>query len=153
MSMKAYEEFAQAPLAFPIGGKVYTVPALGLQESIRLERLLSGDEKFPDGAPAEDLWKIVLGPVWDQMVEDNVPSPAAARAGMAALTDFRLGRDAAEAAWEAGDNPEALAAAMAAKATQTSTPKPAASKRSRGTASATPTQKPASSRATTSRKR
>ena len=152
MSLKAWEDFAQEPLAFPIGRKVYTVPPIGLVEAIKLEQVLSGDDKSLEGAPAEDLWRLVLGPVWDQMVKDNVPSEAAARAGMAALADFRMGRDAAEAAWEAGDNPEALAAAMAAKVTQASTPKPAASKRSRATASATPTPKPATTRRTTSPK-
>lgn len=114
MALKAYEELVAEPLVFPIGGKLYAHKAIGIAAGMRLAGVLTGDDKSLNELPAQELWKLVLGPLWDQMVADDVPAEAVARAGMAALGDFQYGRDTAVAMWESGDSPEALAARVAA---------------------------------------
>ena len=114
MPLKAYEEFAQEPLAFPVGGKVYVVPPLGFTDGIRLQRVLAGEDDSLTDAPAEDGWRLVLGSAFDEMVADKVPIEAIARAGFTAMTDFQFGREQAERVWEAGLDPKALAAAVTA---------------------------------------
>ena len=148
MPLKAYEDFAQEPLAFPINGKTYTLAPVGFREGIKLQRVLAGEDDSLNDAPAEEAWRLVLGPAYDEMVADNVPMEALSRAGLAALADFRYGREAAERTWESGLDPKALEAALEAAA-QTP-PKRPASPRSRSTASATKTRKRASTSATTS---
>lgn len=148
MPLKAYEEFAEEPLAFPIAGKTYTVPTVSFRDGIKLQRVLSGEDKSLNDAPAEEAWRLVLGAAYDEMVADNVPMEALSRAGLAALSDFQFGRESAERVWESGLDPKALQAALAAA----EKPSPA-SKRSRSTASATRTRKRASSPSTTSRKK
>ena len=118
MSLKAYEEFAEEPLTFPIGGKRYTVPPLGFRDGIRLQRIIAGEDHSLDNAPAEDGWKLVLGTAWDEMVADDVPIEALSRAGLTAVADFQFDRAAAERVWEAQISPEALAAAVAANRKQ-----------------------------------
>jgi hypothetical protein len=150
MPLKAYEEFAQEPLAFPVNGKIYVVAPLGYKEGIKLTRVLSGEDKSLEDAPADDVWRLVMGPTYDEMVADNVPIEALSRAGLATLADFNFGREMAEKTWESGLDPKALEAALAAaKAAETR----AASKRSPSTASAGKTRKRASSKATTSPKK
>lgn len=150
MPLKAYEEFAAEPLAFPIAGKTYTVGPVGFREGIKLQRVLVGEDDSLDDAPAEEAWRLVLGPVYDEMVADNVPIEALSRAGLAALADFRFGREAAERTWESGLDPKALEAAVAAAAKAQSL---ADSPPSPSTGSGTKTRKRASLKATTSQKR
>lgn len=146
MSLKAYEEFAEEPLAFPIGGKIYTVPPLGFEDGIRLQRVLHGDDTSLDGLPVEEGWKLVLGTAWDEMVAAKVPMEALSRAGLAGLADWQYGRKTAETVWEANVSPEALAAAVAAS--QNSSP---GTQPSPSTASGNRTQRRAASKRTTSR--
>jgi len=145
MSLKAYEEFAEEPLAFPIGGKVYTVPPLGFEDGIRLQRVLAGDDTSLNGLPVEEGWKLVLGTAWDEMVTDKVPMEALSRAGLAGVADFQYGRKMAETVWEADVSPEALAAAVAAN--QNSSP---GTRPSHSTALGNRTQRRAASKRTTS---
>jgi len=128
MALKAYEEFAEEPLAFPIGQKVYVVPALSYHKGIRLTRIFTGEDHSLDGKLAEEGWKLVMGAAWDEMAADDVPMDAMARAGLAALSDFQFGREAAERVWESNISPEALAAAVAANRKERRT-KPTPSKR------------------------
>jgi hypothetical protein len=154
MPLKAYEEIAPEPLAFPINGKLYVVPPVGFQTGLRLTEIIQAGPSVQTPETAEDLWRMILGPAYDEMKTDDVPGDALARAGFAALTDFQFGRDAAEAVWESGADPKALAAVMLDRA-KPKTPAPAkrpASPRSRSTASGSRT-KTASTRSTTSRKR
>lgn len=150
MALKAYEEIAPEPLAFPIGGKLYTVPPVGFQTGLRLTEMIQAGPQVQSKETAEDLWRMILGPAYEEMKADNVPGDALARAGFAALTDFQFGRDAAEAVWESGADPKALTEIMLKRAAEKTPP---ASTRSRSTASGTRTRKPASTRSTTSRTR
>jgi hypothetical protein len=148
MALRPYEELAPEPLAFPINGKVYTVPPVGYREGLRLTEMIQTGPTGKFEESAEDVWRMVLGPTYDQMKADNVPGDALARAAFTALTDFQFGRDAAEVVWESGLDPKALSEAMAKRTAA----KPPASTRSRSTASA-PRTKTASTRRTTSRTR
>ena len=147
MPLKAYEEFAQEPLAFPISGKVYVVPPLGFTDGVRLQRVLAGEDDSLNNAPAEEGWRLILGTAWDEMVADNVPIEAIARAGFTAMTDFQFGREQAERVWEAGLDPKALAEAVTAAREQLTglTPSPS-------TGAANGTRKRASTTTTSSRK-
>lgn len=109
MTLKAFEDFAPEPLAFPIGGKLYTVPPLGYRQGIQLQQAIS--DGISIGTP-EDEWRLVLGSAWDEMTADNVPLGALSRAALATMADYRFGRDAAERVWES--DPEALAVALTA---------------------------------------
>src|SRR5690348_8444065 len=147
MPLKAYEEFAQEPLTFPISGKSYVVPPLGFTDGIRLQRVLAGEDESLNNAPAEDGWRLVLGSAFDEMVADKVPLEAIARAGFTAMTDFQFGREQAERVWEAGLDPKALAEAVTAAREaldKDSTP-------SSSTGAASGTRKRASSTGTSSR--
>jgi hypothetical protein len=148
MPLKAYEEFAQEPLTFPISGKAYVVPPLGFTDGIRLQRVLAGEDESLNNAPAEDGWRLVLGPAFDEMVADKVPLEAIARAGFTAMTDFQFGREQAERVWEAGLDPKALAEAVTAAREALDE----ASTQSSSTGAANGTRKRASSTGTSSRK-
>lgn len=121
MPLKAYEDFAPEPLAFPISGKMYVAPQIGVADGLLLQRAIEGKDDSLNDAPPEVLWRKVLGAAWDEMMADNVPIEAASRAALAALADFQYGRSEAERVWEAGISPEALAARVAASR-QESTP-------------------------------
>ena len=115
MSFKPYEP--TPPLVFPVAGKEYTVVPIDerdFTEGLRWQQIFGGAEPEP---PNADQPKLVLGTIFDEMVKDGVPINAIARAAFATLTDYRLGRSAAEKAWESGIDPEALAAAVAASQT------------------------------------
>lgn len=145
--MRDYESFANDPLVFPIRGKHYPAVEVGIDLGMRLSGITTGAAE--QDMPAVDLWRLVLGDSWDQMVADGVPLDAATRAGMAAIADFQHGREYALVVWETGNDPKALTEHMAAKAKAEGN---RATRRSRSTASASKTPSPASSKATTSRK-
>lgn len=134
MALSAYESFANDPLVFPIGGKKYTLKPVSIPNGRILANLISGKDKKLNSAPSEELWKLVLGDLWDQFEQDGVPIEAATRAGLTALADFQYGRDAAEAAWEAGADPKALQEYMAKR------PSNRAQRRSTSTAAAKKTR-------------
>jgi hypothetical protein len=108
MALSAYESFANGPLVFPIGGKNYTLKPVTIPNGRILAGLINGTDKKLSAAPAEELWKLVLGDLWDEFIEDGVPLHAATRAGLTALAEHQYGRPSAEAAWEAGADPKAL---------------------------------------------
>jgi len=135
MALSAYETFANEPLVFPIGGKKYTLQPVSIANGRILANLISGRDKKLSTQPGEVLWKLVLGDLWDQFEADGVPAEAATRAGVTALAEYQYGRDAAEAAWEAGADPKALQAYM-----ETKHPANRAQRRSTGTAAAKKTR-------------
>lgn len=104
--LREYDEFADGPLQFPIRGKVYEAPEVSMELGFRLTAIVNGDAE--QDLPAKDLYRLVLGDAWDQMVADGVPLDAAMRAGLAAVNDFTYGREYAVASWEAGLNPKAM---------------------------------------------
>jgi hypothetical protein len=144
MAFKDFREFAD-PLRLPIDGKTYEVPPVPARLGIQLLGLAKGDD-VPELASLSgmDLWKALLGSAWDEMVADDVPMSAIARAGLTALADYQQGRAVAEVVWEGGIDPERMAARVAALLTD-STPSTTTDE-----ASTTPTR--ASTSGTTSRR-
>lgn len=62
----------------------------------------------------DDMNKALLGPLYDQMVADGVPFEALVMAGQVATHDFLYGRAAAEAYWNSGGDPKAVAETLPA---------------------------------------
>jgi hypothetical protein len=105
--LREFTEFADGPLRFPYKGKVYEAPEVGIKLGMRLNGITN------EGAEADlnikDLLPDLLGDAWLQMVEDDVPLDLAIRAGATVLADFQFGRTYAEAMWETGADPKAMA--------------------------------------------
>jgi hypothetical protein len=137
MALSEYESLAAEPLVFPIQGKKYTLKPVNIPNGRLLSQIIEGKDKKLSALPAEELWKLALGDLWAEFEADGVPAAAAVRAGIAALADFRYGRDTAEAAWEAGADPKAIEKYLETK----DQPKPNRAQRrstSTGTAKKTP---------------
>lgn len=134
---------AAAPLELPINGNTYRIPPLGHLDEIRIRdeqaRIGNGEASTFTN---EDFLAVVLGDVLARMRADNVPDKAIVHAASVAHADALYGRDTAESLWEHGPDPEALAAAMAAYASSTTSPSTA------GAASST--KRPANTRSTKS---
>lgn len=105
-----YDTFSAGPLEFPYRGKTYTVTLPDFDTGATLTRITSGEDTEFRAKPVQEIWKLLLGPTWDEMVTDRVPFTFIARCGLTALTDFQYGRDLAKAAWKAGGDPKALQA-------------------------------------------
>jgi len=123
MPLKAFEQVAPEPLIFPVGEHKYTIPPVGYLKGLRLQGMLNGTDHTMEAESPDVLWEFVLGDVWAQMKADDAPLEAMNRVAFATLTDFQLGREAAEKVWESGIPPEALAAVQAAIQTETEQPK------------------------------
>jgi hypothetical protein len=108
-----WESFAQEPLKLKIGGREYELPPVSARLGIGIATGV-WDEK-----PMLELWMALLGPVYDEMLDNDVPYDALTRAGMVALADHQTGRQYALLLWEKGTVPEALAALTAADGTET----------------------------------
>jgi hypothetical protein len=139
--VKSWEDVAPEPLTFPIGGKNYTIPELDYRAMLTLQKIRAGESTEYDDAPAEVTWRLVMGTAWDEMTADNVPGEAIGRAGLATLAYFEQGPDVAEAIWESGVDPKALAAAILSRNAPT---------RPTSTDEASETPSPASSSGTSS---
>lgn len=124
MALRPYEEII-GPLEFPYNGKVYSLPHVPFDASTKLTAILSGKDKTFAKKPVIELWKLALGPLYDEMVADNVPLALVARAGLTAVTDWKQGREVAEIAWETGGNPAAIEAYVAATLAAAKDPEPA----------------------------
>lgn len=135
---------ASDPLVLPINGNTYRIPALGHLDAIRIREEMDGIGR--GDAPQisnDEFLSMVLGGQLARMRADNVPDKAIVHAATVAHTDALTGRVAAEALWEKGPNPEALAAAIqAVSAGSTISPSTAAAGSS--------TKRRASTKATTS---
>lgn len=128
--LKEYDEFSQGPLIFPIRGKKYAAPEISIELGFRLSGITTGQSD--QDMPSLDMYKLLLGPVWDEMEADGVPLDAASRAALTTLNDFLYGRDYAIAFWETGLDPKATAALMSKQGNR-------AQRRSKRTATATKT--------------
>ncbi|NUO58999.1 MAG: hypothetical protein HOV78_20250 [Hamadaea sp.] len=162
----ALKRFTPEPLVFPMpNGTDYEVPSVDIDRGWRLSQLLARTPAQLEKAKEtdEDLFKLALtDELWDRMKADGVSSTLAFRAGMAALAHYQIlesasgsleavhtaAMEAAEAIWESGIHPEAVAAWAAANMTTTS---PATAEESAETASTSGTSSPKKATARRSR--
>ena len=145
--MKSWDDVRPDRLAFPIGGKVYTVRDLPYQSMLTIQKARAGEPSDLDSADGDATWRLVMGATYDEMVADNVPGEALLRAGYATLAFFEGGPEIAESIWESGVDPKALEAALSAALAAKAEPKPPSSM---AAATGTPTR--ASSSGTSSRR-
>lgn len=145
-----YSEFAEGPLRFPINGKVYELPPIGIEDGIVLAGIVSGKNKAAQKMEGVELWKLLLGPLWDEMIADGVPLEAATRVGLTALADRQYGREMAEITWETGADPKALQPYLRKQAAAQGN---RATRRSNSTGGAKKTPSRASTKGTKSRRR
>jgi hypothetical protein len=130
------------PLIVPVRGKEYTLPAVTLSDGLKIHASRN------NGAALEyqELYRIILGDVHEQMLADHVPGDVVDRVFLTAYTDFTSGRDSAEEVWQNGV-PKALRDAAkevlavlnqpAAEATEAPKAKPARSRAGRPKAQGT----------------
>jgi len=153
MVLKAFTEYTQPPIEvqYEPGGKVYRIPAVTIEGGAILRAQAADPAGFLEqhrDKPEHWLYRLILGPVWDEMVADGVSELFAVRVYLTALTDHMAGREAAERMFAEGVDPLALAALLETVAPQeespTVSPEP---KRSPRTGSGNPTR----SRASTTR--
>jgi len=139
MAFKDWQDTVGAePLTLPIRDRAgvrreYAIPPLGYLDGIRLQenrrRVLDGALDGEGGAGAapmgdEEWLGLVLGGALARMREDNVPPAAIVHAASVAYADEFAGRAVAEALWNDGPDPEALAAAIAEFAAAATTTSP-----------------------------
>ena len=103
-----YKEFADGPLELPILGKVYRVPEISIPDGMVLAGIVDGSDEDAQKMKGVELWKLLLGPAWDEMIADGVPLAAATRAGLTVLADRQYGRELAQVTWETGADPKAI---------------------------------------------
>lgn len=135
-------------LDLPIRGKTYRVEQLGYRDGLRIrlatEAVQAGDTaKALELMPNDEYEQVMLGDALAQMRADNLPHGWIIRAVMTAQAWSTAGREVAEAMWESGPSPEALAASMQA-ARDDSTTSPNTPRRARSSS----TKQPASTRHT-----
>lgn len=100
-------------LKLPIGGKVYSVPPVDAELGPRLQVVVAAgidvargndvgddDRKVLDDLGEQQLYKDILGPVYDEMVADKVPWPALKHAAMTVMIDSATDRETAERFWQ-----------------------------------------------------
>lgn len=104
----------------PIGGRMYLLPPISAELGPRVQALIDfgidiavgNDTDADDGAQVlddvaeRDLYKEVLGPVYDAMQADGVPWAALKHAAMTSIIDATRDRDEAEVYWARLGKPE-----------------------------------------------
>jgi hypothetical protein len=150
MVLKAFTEYTQAPLEvqYEPGGKVYRIPPMTIEAAAFIRAQAADPDAAREaakGKPDDWITRIVLGPLWDEMIADRVPATFADRVYLTALAEHTGGREYAEHIFAEGVDPLVLKAYLEGQTPlQDSKPSPRT-----GTATRTPSR--ASSRATTSK--
>lgn len=141
MAFADLDEFFDDALRLPIGGKEYVIPSPDAATGLHVQRLFAAAEgagadtaDLDDEAEA-DLYRRVLGGVYDEMVANGLPWSRLRMAGLTALVWVAGGVESAEAFWAAGGRPEA--------------PGPNRASRRAGSGSAPRTRRPGSTAGTT----
>lgn len=118
MAFKDLGDWAElVGLRLPIGGRMYLLPPISAELGPRVQALIDygidialgndpdGTEVLDDVAE-RDLYKEVLGPVYDAMQADGVPWSALKHAAMTSIIDATRDREEAERYWERLGKPE-----------------------------------------------
>ena len=139
MAFRDLSEVLDAGLPLPIKGKTYLVPPVDAETGLRLQRLaevaaqaakaVENGERLDaivfDDDDEIDLYRVALGAAYEEMLADGVSWPALKIAGVTAWLDSAVGREAAEAYWNAAGDPERLAGNRATRRAARSTRRPA----------------------------
>jgi hypothetical protein len=115
------DEFFDASLRLPIGGKTYVIPPPDAEVGLLVQRIMhagiaaeAGQEVDQAGlnelaetvltndSKDTDLYQRLLGPVWGELFADKVDWPIIQHVGETALLWVAAGVDAAAKHWEAG---------------------------------------------------
>lgn len=117
MAFKELDEFFDPTLRLPIRGNVYVVPSPDAKTGLWCQRMLAtgaiaatgGDISADEIAALElddtqerEMYKIVLGTAWDEMLDDGLPWDIIRHAGITAFMWVASGRETAEAYWASG---------------------------------------------------
>jgi hypothetical protein len=97
MALRPYEDVI-GPLIIPARGKQYPLPAVSLQDGLRLHAAAHGGGELS----VEEMTVIILGDARQQMLDDGVPVSVIDRALWAGIADYQQGREMAEYVWEHG---------------------------------------------------
>lgn len=108
--LRDLEEFFDGSLSLPVGGKTYKVPPIsatdGLWATALTDLAVKDKPSESDVATLNDddernLYQRMLGPVYDELIADDVAWPVIQRCGRTAFVFFTLGEGPAAKAWEA----------------------------------------------------
>ncbi|MDP9185629.1 MAG: hypothetical protein M3O29_08185 [Actinomycetota bacterium] len=97
MALRPLEDIL-GPLVVPVRGKDYTLPAVSLSDGLKIHASRTNGAALE----ADELYRILLGETFQQMLTDHVPGDVIDRVFLAAYTDFTSGRESAEEVWENG---------------------------------------------------
>jgi len=124
MAFKDLDEFFDDTLALPVGNKLYRVPSPPAEIGLWCQRVLGAGIAIsgghdPDTVPAmpqdfndeeeRDLYERLLGPVWQELHDDQVSWEKIKMIGMTAFVWVGGSRDMAEKFWNSGADPKVLA--------------------------------------------
>ncbi|MFC7582430.1 hypothetical protein ACFQYP_00470 [Nonomuraea antimicrobica] len=119
-AFKDLDEFFDATLKLPVGGKTYVIPPPSAEVGLLCQRLMQAGLAAHSGRAVDaeginelaqvvldddqekDLYQTILGPVWDELLADKVSWPAIQHVGQTALIWVAAGLDAAAQHWESG---------------------------------------------------
>ena len=120
MSFKDLADFFDPTLPLLIGGKTYTVPSPSAATGLFVQQVMgvaanvqAGNEVDDqslasltlDDAQEKNLYKRLLGPVYDEFVADELSWEHIKHAGTTCMIWVAQDRDAAEAFWNTGGQP------------------------------------------------
>lgn len=158
-------EYLDGTLPIEVRGKRYTVDPIDAETGLRCQRLFAaGIAVATGGTPTEtpelddsdeaDLYRRLLGTVYDEMVDDGVPWVQLRHAAITVMLYTVAGEDVALRFWQSGGSglgeaeaPNRAARRQASRATASTTRKPASTS---GTTSARTPRKTAARRGKTS---
>jgi hypothetical protein len=149
---KALDALFDDSISLPYKGKVYVVPSPPAEDGLKAEkismlaaRMMAGGEA-PNQAVLDDdeevdLYRLCLGPVYDELLADRVSSAAIKHFGITAMLWVTQDQETAERYWGSGGDPSLLAPNRAARRAKSSSSAGAAASatRSRGSTSGTKT--------------
>ncbi|MEV0236871.1 hypothetical protein [Nonomuraea sp. NPDC050786] len=120
-SFRDLDEFFDPSLRLPVGGKTYVIPPPDAEVGLLVQRLMhagiaaeAGQEVDQEGlnqlaetvltndSDEKDLYKRILGPVWDELFADQVSWPVIQHVGETVMLWVGAGLEAAARHWEAG---------------------------------------------------
>lgn len=151
MAFKDLGDWAElVGLRLPIGGRTYLLPPISAELGPRVQALIdygidiaagneTDDTEVLDDLAERDLYKEVLGQVYDAMQADGVPWAALKHAAMTSMIDATRDRAEAEVYWERLGKPEPAKTPVKQPADRKAT----ASRTSKGSTAGTTSRKPA----------